>query len=66
MSRSCSLPAAQTRRRGGFFIHGGDVPGSAGCIDLTLHMDRFIAQLGSELGDSADCHVPLNVRYARK
>lgn len=60
------LPATQTHGRGGFFIHGGDVPGSAGCIDLTLHMDRFIEQLRRELGDSTDCYVPLNVRYARK
>ena len=27
--------------RGGFSIHGGDVPGSAGCIDLTSGMPRF-------------------------
>lgn len=30
-------PNTQTWGRGGFFIHGGLVPGSAGCIDLTLH-----------------------------
>lgn len=29
------------RVRGGFFIHGGTEPGSAGCIDLTLRMDAF-------------------------
>ena len=27
--------------RGGFFIHGGTIPGSAGCIDLTTEMWRF-------------------------
>lgn len=27
--------------RGGFSIHGGDVPGSAGCIDLTSGMLGF-------------------------
>lgn len=27
--------------RGGFTIHGGDTPGSAGCIDLTGAMDDF-------------------------
>ena len=27
--------------RGGFSIHGGDVPGSAGCIDLTSGMPGF-------------------------
>jgi hypothetical protein len=29
--------------RGGFFIHGGTIPGSAGCIDLTTEMARFAA-----------------------
>lgn len=28
--------------RSGFSIHGGDSPGSAGCIDLTSHMPDFI------------------------
>lgn len=28
--------------RSGFSIHGGDSPGSAGCIDLTNHMSDFI------------------------
>lgn len=30
-----------TYRRGGFFIHGGVFPGSAGCIDLQGEMQRF-------------------------
>ena len=37
-----------THTRGGFFIHGGSTPGSAGCIDLTTHMNRFVRDLGSE------------------
>jgi hypothetical protein len=28
--------------RGGFSIHGGDDPGSAGCIDLTTNMPYFV------------------------
>jgi hypothetical protein len=47
--------------RGGFFIHGGDSPGSIGCIDLT-----------SEIGDFADLVEPfggkkikLTVTYAK-
>ena len=28
--------------RSGFSIHGGEDPGSAGCIDLTSPMDDFI------------------------
>jgi hypothetical protein len=47
--------------RGGFFIHGGETPGSIGCIDLT-----------SEIGDFADLVEPfggkkikLTVTYAK-
>ena len=32
-----------TYGRGGFYIHGGWVPGSAGCIDLTSNIDNFVA-----------------------
>ncbi|HEX6119068.1 MAG TPA: L,D-transpeptidase [Dongiaceae bacterium] len=32
----------QTYGRGGFAIHGGSSPGSAGCIDLTDKMDEFV------------------------
>jgi hypothetical protein len=35
-----------THKRGGFFIHGGSRPGSAGCIDLTSHISRFVSDLG--------------------
>jgi hypothetical protein len=28
------LPATQTYGRSGFFLHGGSIPGSAGCIDF--------------------------------
>lgn len=37
-------PAAGTvtHGRSGFSIHGGDEPGSAGCIDLTLSMNSFV------------------------
>ena len=30
-----------TYGRSGFSIHGGAIPGSAGCIDLTSSMDDF-------------------------
>jgi RHS repeat-associated protein len=30
-------------RTGGYFIHGGKLPGSAGCIDLTKYEDAFFA-----------------------
>jgi hypothetical protein len=32
---------AQVFGRGGFYIHGGTVPGSSGCIDLGEDMDKF-------------------------
>ena len=33
--------STHTFGRSGFSIHGGDSPGSAGCIDLTTHIDDF-------------------------
>lgn len=36
----------QTFGRSGFSIHGGAVPGSAGCIDLTHSMPSFAQQMG--------------------
>ncbi len=55
-------PNTTTHGRGGFFIHGGDVPGSAGCIDLTNKIDKFIRDLRSGVRESS-CHIPLTVEY---
>ena len=50
-------PETQTYGRGGFAIHGGSSPGSAGCIDLTDSMDDF-ADLMRALGqDQVDVMV---------
>lgn len=38
------LPGTQTYGRSNFSIHGGWVPGSIGCIDLTNSMDSFIGE----------------------
>jgi hypothetical protein len=57
------FPSTQTWGRGGFFIHGGVTPGSKGCIDLTLQMDRFVNDLKSELGGLPGCQIHLSVRY---
>lgn len=57
------MPGTRTRGRGGFFIHGGNTPGSAGCIDLTTSMDRFVARLRSLLQQSPNCFVPVRVQY---
>lgn len=56
----------QTYGRGGFFIHGGTVPGSAGCIDLTVNIDRFVEQLTRELEGLPECYIPLVVRYPKR
>ena len=57
------MPGTQANGRGGFFIHGGDVPGSAGCIDLTSQMDAFVATLLKLVADERDCYVPVHVVY---
>lgn len=57
-------PDTQTYSRGGFFIHGGAVPGSAGCIDLWTHMHRFVEALSGELNDGGACFIPLQVSYS--
>jgi hypothetical protein len=50
-------PDAKTFGRDNFSIHGGLVPASAGCIDLTSEMDDF-ADLMQALGqDEVDVHV---------
>ncbi len=37
--------------------------GSAGCIDLSMHMNRFVKDLAKELNGKDKCYVPLVVRY---
>lgn len=59
-------PATATHGRGGFFIHGGSNPGSAGCIDLTMYMDKFVEKLKQELEGLPECYVALNVDYSKK
>lgn len=58
-------PSTKTYGRGGFFIHGGANPGSAGCIDLTIHMDQFVQMLKDALHGLPACFIPLSVRYAK-
>ena len=52
----------ETHQRGGFFIHGGKVLGSAGCIDLTSHIEAFVADLQKE-GATKKCQIHLTVKY---
>lgn len=51
-----------TYQRGGFFVHGGKVPGSAGCIDLTSNIDTFVNDLDRE-GARRKCQIRLTVKY---
>jgi hypothetical protein len=60
--RTVLTPDAGTNLQGrdpnGFFVHGGDSPGSAGCIDLTGQNDafhQFLKQYGKP--------ITLTVRY---
>lgn len=52
--------STRTFGRGGFFIHGGGTPGSAGCIDLTSGMASFARRLGTL---PRGAKVKLHVRY---
>jgi len=52
----------ETYKRGGFFIHGGKVLGSAGCIDLTSNIDTFVNDLQKE-GAIKKCQIHLTVKY---
>ena len=56
-------PATPTYGRGGFFIHGGSVLGSVGCIDLAKNMNTFVKQMGSLLNSNGRCFIPLTVKY---
>lgn len=50
--------------RSGFFIHGGDIPGSAGCIDMLRNETQLSAQLAGANGDGeCCCYIPLKVSY---
>lgn len=56
------MPGTVTFNRGGFFIHGGTHPGSAGCINLHAGMERFVKDLATATRES-NCYIPLTVRY---
>jgi hypothetical protein len=56
-------PGTVTHGRGGFFIHGGTTAGSAGCIDLTTYMDRFVQDMRARVGRSNNCYIPVKVEY---
>lgn len=53
----------KTYDRGGFFIHGGNHLGSAGCINLHSQMEKFVMNLQKAIQDIPDCYIPLIVSY---
>jgi hypothetical protein len=65
--------ATITYQRGGFFIHGGKVFGSSGCIDLAYGMKSFRKKMealappvssGFLSSRPNTCTIPLTVSYA--
>ena len=54
----------ETYQRGGYFIHGGKVLGSVGCIDLTSHIEEFVSGLEAE-GAMRKCQIHLTVKYSQ-
>lgn len=54
------ITSKQKMGRGGFFVHGGDIPGSAGCIDLSAGMDNLIDFLRQK---NYNGNLDLTVRY---
>jgi hypothetical protein len=59
------FPTTMTFKRGGFFIHGGTHPGSAGCINLHGGMENFVRELQDEVKADRDCFILLKVRYSK-
>ena len=59
-SRVWLEPSKETNTydRGGFSVHGGAEPGSAGCIDLTHHIDEFTQWFEKNRHD-----LIINVKY---
>lgn len=55
------FPSTNTSGRGGFFIHGGNHQGSAGCINLGLRVADFVKSMQAAIGDDRNCYIPLTV-----
>ncbi|WP_434113717.1 tlde1 domain-containing protein [Paraburkholderia caffeinilytica] len=57
------FPGTETYGRGGFFLHGGTHPGSAGCINLHGRMENLVRDLQTATVASPDCYILLTVEY---
>jgi LysM repeat protein len=49
--------------RSSFYIHGGSIRGSHGCIDLTNQMDDFAKSFGIWVTTTKKTKIPLTVKY---
>lgn len=58
-----SLPGTSTYGRSGFYIHGGSLAGSHGCIDLTDQMEDFAKFYGTWLAANGKQSIDLLVDY---
>ncbi|MEP1445862.1 MAG: hypothetical protein ABJK37_07105 [Paraglaciecola sp.] len=56
-----SLAQRESTGRYNMFIHGGDSPGSAGCIDLGHQISIFVAVLKNEHTENEKTKIRLNV-----
>ena len=55
--------ATETYGRGSFYIHGGGIPGSIGCIDLTTGMNDFAKYFLDWKSKNPDKKMDLVVKY---
>ena len=53
-----------TYNRGSFYVHGGALPASHGCIDLTSSMDDFAKFYSSWATKYKKNRIPLMVKYS--
>lgn len=60
-----SKPGTDTHGRGSFYIHGGAIPGSHGCIDLTDQMDDFAKYYATWLASTNKKMIDLAVVYKK-
>ena len=58
-----ALPGTITYKRAGFYIHGGSLEGSHGCIDLTDEMKNFSKIYAAWSGATNKKTMPLEVKY---
>lgn len=56
----------QTYGRGSFYLHGGGIPGSIGCIDLLDKIDEFVGIYKNYLSENGVRYLDLIVDYSGK